>query len=137
MEWIVPLLKQAERTVWLVVVVGRLRKDAALRDVPPRPKHGGRGRPRKYGKHKLSVVKRARQQRGWQTIDCTVYGKPRVKCYKTFLATYLPVGGVIRVVIVKEDYGWYASSAPARRRAPKKFSKRSPTEPRSNKTFTT
>jgi hypothetical protein len=129
-EWIVPLLKQAEKTVWLVVdggytkrpflrralktgvtIIGRLRKDAALRDVPPRPKHGARrrrGRPRKYGQHKLSLVKRARQQRGWQTIDCTVYGKPCVKCYKTFLATYPPVGGVIRVVLVKEDHGWYA-----------------------------
>jgi hypothetical protein len=129
-EWIVPLLKQAEKTVWLVVdggytkrpflrralktgvtIIGRLRKDAALRDVPPRPKHGarrGRGRPRKYGQHKLSLVKRAGQQRGWQTIDCTVYGKPCVKRYKTFLATYPPVGGVIRVVLVKEDHGWYA-----------------------------
>jgi hypothetical protein len=27
------------------------------------------------------------------------------KTYKTFLATYLPAGGVIRVVIVKEDRG--------------------------------
>ena len=30
------------------------------------------------------------------------------KIYKTFLATYAPVGGVIRVVLVKEDHGWYA-----------------------------
>jgi hypothetical protein len=27
---------------------------------------------------------------------------------KTFLATYPPVGGVIRVVLVKEDHGWFA-----------------------------
>jgi len=30
------------------------------------------------------------------------------KTYKTFLATYRPVGGIIRVVLVKEDHGWFA-----------------------------
>jgi hypothetical protein len=130
-EWIVPLLKQAGKTVWIVidggytkrpflqrvlklasvVVVGRLRKDAALRDLPPKLKKGqrrGRGRPRKYGKNRLSLAKRAGQQRGWQTLACTVYGEATRKTYKTFLATYPPVGGVIRVVLVKEDHGWYA-----------------------------
>jgi hypothetical protein len=130
-EWIVPLLKKAGKTVWIVidggytkrpflrrvlklsgvVIVGRLRKDAALRDLPPKLKKGqrrGRGRPRKYGKNKLSLAKRAGQKGCWQTVDCTVYGKAATKTYKTFLATYGPVGGVIRVVLVKEDHGWYA-----------------------------
>ena len=129
-EWIVPLLKHAEKTVWIVVdggytkrpflkralktgvtVVGRLRKDAALRDLPPKLKKGqrrGRGRPRKYGKNRLSLAKRTGQQRGWKTIACIVYGEAVTKTYKTFLATYPPVGGVIRVVLVKEDHGWYA-----------------------------
>jgi DDE superfamily endonuclease len=128
-EWIVPILKKAGKIVWIVIdggyvkrpylrrvlktgatIVGRLRKDAALRDVPPKLKHGarrGRGRPRKYGKNKISLAKRAAHKRGWQTIECTVYGKRSVKCYKTFLATYPPVGGVIRVVLVMEDHGWY------------------------------
>ncbi len=128
-EWAVPLLKQAEKTVWIVVdggytkrpflrrvlktgvtIVGRLRKDAALRGVPARSRPGvrrGRGRPRKYG-HKLSLAKRAGQRRGWQTIDCRLYGKSCRKHYKTFLATYPPVGGMIRVVLVKEEHGWYA-----------------------------
>ncbi len=129
-EWIVPILKNAGKTVWIVIdggytkrpflkralktgvtIVGRLRKDAALRDLPPKPKKGqrrGRGRPRKYGKHKLSLAKRAGHKRGWKSVDCTVYGKLATKTYKTFLATYGPVGGVIRVVLVKEDHGWYA-----------------------------
>jgi len=129
-EWIVPLLKKAGKTVWVVIdggytkrpflrralktgvtIVGRLRKDAALRDLPPKRKKGqrrGRGRPRKYGKKRLSLAKRAGQQRGWRTIDCTLYGKAATKTYKTFLATYAPVGVVIRVVLVKEDHGWYA-----------------------------
>ena len=129
-EWIVPLLKKADKTVWIVIdggytkrpflkralktgvtIVGRLRKDAALRDLPPKRKKGqrrGRGRPRKYGKNKISLAKRAGQTRGWRTVDCTVYGKATTKIYKTFLATYAPVGGVIRVVLVQEDHGWYA-----------------------------
>jgi hypothetical protein len=37
-----------------------------------------------------------------------LYGKPTVKRYKTFLATWRPVGGVIRVVLVKEPTGWVA-----------------------------
>ena len=129
-EWIVPLLKEAGKTVWIVIdggytkrpflkralrtgvtIVGRLRKDAALRDLPAKLKKGqrrGRGQPRKYGKNRLSLAKRAGQSRGWQTIACTVYGRATTKTYKTFLATYAPVGGVIRVVLVKEDHGWYA-----------------------------
>ena len=94
-----------------MVVVGRLRKDAALRDLPPRRTKGqrpSRGRPRKYGKNRLSLAKRAGHKRGWQTIACTVYGKATAKTYKTFLATYVPVGGVIRVVLIKEDHGWFA-----------------------------
>ena len=129
-EWVVPIMTTAGKTVWLVVdggytkrpflkrvmktgatVVGRLRKDAALRDLPPKLQAGarrGRGRPRKYGKNKLSLAKRAGQKRGWRTIACTVYGKPSVKNYKTFLATYAPADGVIRVVLVQEEHGWYA-----------------------------
>ena len=129
-EWIVPMLKQAGKTVWIVIdggytkrpflrralktgvtIVGRLRRDAALRDLPPKLKKGqcrGRGRPRKYGKNRLSLAKRAGQSRGWNTIECVLYNETLTKTYKTFLATYGPVGGVIRVVLVKEDHGYFA-----------------------------
>ena len=126
-EWLVPILKKAAKTVWIVidggytkrpflklsnvVVVGRLRKDAALRDLPRKTKpgqHRKRGRPRKYGKNKISLAKRAGQKRGWQTVECLLYGKTATKTYKTFLATYQPVGDVIRVVLVKEKHGWLA-----------------------------
>ncbi len=130
-EWIVPILKKAGKTAWIVVdggytkrpflqrvlklsgvvVIGRLRKDAALRDLPPRRKkgqHRGRGRPRKYGKNRLSLAKRAGQRGGWKTIECVLYNQTVTKTYKTFLATYAPVGGIIRVVLVKEEHGWFA-----------------------------
>jgi hypothetical protein len=128
-EWIAPIVKQAGKTLWIVVdggyvkapflkralragvtVIGRLRKDAALRDLPRKLRRGqrpGRGRPAKYGKNKISLAKRAAHHEGWETAKCTVYGKTVIKLYKTFLATYRPVGGVIRVVIVLEDRDWY------------------------------
>jgi hypothetical protein len=37
-----------------------------------------------------------------------LYGEKAHKQYKTFLATYEPLGGVIRVVSLKEDDGWVA-----------------------------
>jgi len=37
-----------------------------------------------------------------------LYNETVTKTYKTFLVTYLPVGGVIRVVLIKEDHGWLA-----------------------------
>jgi hypothetical protein len=127
LHWAAPALAAREKTVWIaadgayakrpfleaarnagVTVVSRLRKDAALFDVPPPHKPGQRGRPRKYGAHRIDLAKRAGQRRGWQTITCTLYGKVVTKTYKTFLATYRPAGGVIRVVLVKEEHGWVA-----------------------------
>ena len=91
-----------------VTIVSRLRKDAALRTVPgPRPA-GKRGRPRTYGPNKLDLAKRAGQQRGWSSETLTLYGVASVKKYKTFLATWRPAGGVIRVVLVDEPNGWRA-----------------------------
>jgi hypothetical protein len=126
-RWAAPLLKARGKTVWItadgayakrpfleaarnagVTVVSRLRKDAALCDVPPPQKAGQRGRPRKYGAHRIDLAKRAGQRRGWQTISCTLYGQTVTKTYKTFLATYRPAGGVIRVVLVQEEHGWVA-----------------------------
>jgi hypothetical protein len=129
-QWIAGIVKRAGKTLWIVVdggytkapflkraaaagvtIVGRLRKDAALRDLPPTLRRGqsrGRGRPRKYGPNRMSLAKRAAQQRGWQQLSCTIYGQMVIKTYKTFLATYRPAGGVIRVVLIREDRGWFA-----------------------------
>jgi hypothetical protein len=121
------LAKEAGKTVWVVAdgayakrpflkplraagvtIVSRLRKDAALYDLPPKLKRGqrrGRGQPRKYGKHRISLAKRAAHRQGWRTVECFLYGQSQTKTIKTFLATYPPAGGMIRVVIVKEEDG--------------------------------
>lgn len=131
-EWFVDWLRFLGKTVWVVadgayakrpflkrvlatgaVVVSRLRKDAALWSLPePERRRPGkpkkRGRKAKYGKEKISLAKRAAHRHGWQSGDFVLYGKKVTKTYKTFLATYKPAGGVIRVVLVREDQGWVA-----------------------------
>jgi hypothetical protein len=130
MEWVAFRLKYLNKSLWIVVdgayakrpflqrmatacvtVVSRLRKDAALCSVPPlsRPGARGRGRPRQYGAERIDLAKRAGQPRGWQTEQFTLYGREMTKRFKTFLATYRPAGGLIRVVLVKNDDGsWVA-----------------------------
>jgi hypothetical protein len=41
-------------------------------------------------------------------VECVRYGEREVKTVKTFLATWRPAGGLIRVVIVREGDGWLA-----------------------------
>jgi hypothetical protein len=129
-EWVATWLKSAGKRVWIVVdgayaerlflraalaigavVVSRLRKGAALWSVPETPAAGQRrrGRSRKYGAERISLAKRAAHARGWQRGTFTLYGEATEVCYKTFLATYKPVGSVMRVVIVREASGaWRA-----------------------------
>ena len=91
-----------------VTVVSRLRKDSALWTVPgPREPHR-RGPNRIYGEQRIVLAKRAGQKRGWATGTFDLYGKPTQKKYKTFVATWRPAGGAIRVVLVDEPNGWVA-----------------------------
>ncbi|AWM35962.1 hypothetical protein GobsT_62960 [Gemmata obscuriglobus] len=91
-----------------VTVVSRLRRDAALCSVPPARVPGRPGRPRVYGTERVSLAKRAAHPGGWSTGMFTVYGKSVEKRYKTFVATWRPAGGAIRVVLVDEPHGWVA-----------------------------
>jgi hypothetical protein len=101
-----PLLRAAREHG--VVLVSRLRKDAALRSLPKASVAGRRGRQPIYGQSVLSLAKRAGARHGWQTEEVVQYGVKVIKTYKTFLATWRPAGGVIRVVLVKEARGWVA-----------------------------
>ena len=91
-----------------VTMVSRLRKDAALWGVPAAPAVKRRGRPRVYGQERVSLAGRAAQKGGWTTGTFTHYGKAVEKRYKTFVATWRPAGGAIRVVLVDEPEGWVA-----------------------------
>jgi hypothetical protein len=100
-----PLLKEAKRLG--VIVVRRLRKDAALWTLPPWEQPAGKRGPKpKYGDRRIDLSKRAGQPRGWQSVECVQYGRQQTKRIKTFVATWHPAGGAIRVVLVQEEDGW-------------------------------
>jgi hypothetical protein len=102
-----PFLRPAQQAGW--VVVSRLRKDAHLCDLPPtQRKPGQRGPMPTYGKGRICLAELAADLEGWQQVECEQYGFAVSKTIKTFLATWIPAGGVIRVVLVKEDDGWVA-----------------------------
>jgi hypothetical protein len=128
-EWAAQTLQHLDKSLWIVVdgayakrpflkralavgavVVSRLRKDAALWSVPEvvPAEQRGPGRPRQYGPKRISLAKRAGHARGWLRGAFELYGETVTKTYKTFLATYKPAGGLIRVVLVKEVDGWVA-----------------------------
>jgi hypothetical protein len=129
-EWLAGCLRCLGKGLWVVAdgayakrpflkralaagatVVSRLRQDAALRSLPVPPRPGApqkRGPKPRYGRQAISLAKRAGQKRGWQTGDFVLYGAKVTKAFKTFLATYAPAGGLIRVVLVREDDGWVA-----------------------------
>ena len=91
-----------------MTVVSRLRKDAALWSVPGPKLPGRRGPAPTYGDRRIDLAQRAGQRRGWSTGGFDLYGEKAVKRYKTFLATWRPAGGLIRVVLVDEPTGWRA-----------------------------
>ena len=104
-----PFLKRVIATG--AIVVSRLRKDAALFDLPVVTKRGGKGRPRKYGKTQISLAHRGGHPKGWTRSCLILYGREQDVRYKTFLATYAPAGGVIRVVIVKRSAELFSDCA--------------------------
>jgi hypothetical protein len=127
LQWAKKWLGLLKKPIWVVVdgayakanflkpakelgmtVVSRLRKDAALWTVPGPKPPGRRGPAPTYGKDKVSLAKRAGQRRGWTSEVFDLYGKQTRKRYKTFVATWRPAGGAIRVVLVDEPAGWVA-----------------------------
>jgi DDE superfamily endonuclease len=127
LRWAWAWLKYLGKPIWVVVdgayakapflkpamalgmtVVSRLRKDAALYTVPGPSASGRPGRPRIYGKDRITLAEHAVQRRGWKTGVFNLYGKSAPKRYKTFVATWKPAGGAIRVVLVDEPGGWVA-----------------------------
>lgn len=94
-----------------VVFFSRLRKDASLWSVPDPRDASTRGRPRLYGRQAFSLKRRAAHPQGWETLEVEQYGQRVQKTFKTFVATWRPAGGAIRVVLVREERqpeGWLA-----------------------------
>jgi hypothetical protein len=102
-----PLLKVIRRLQ--MTLVSRLPSNASLRTLPPRRRRAGqRGPMPTYGKHRIDLARLAANPRGWKEVHCLQYRETEVKRIKTFLATWRPAAGVIRVVLVLEEDGWRA-----------------------------
>lgn len=86
-------------------VVTRFRRDAKLFDLPVN-KSGQRGRPRKYGKNRISLSKRAARRDGWQTISYACRGVIKEGRFKTFLATSHVVGGSVEMILKTVSDRW-------------------------------
>lgn len=97
---VAPLLRPLIREN--VTIVSRLRRDACLFDLPPTSR-GQRGRPRIYGVHRISLIKRAGHRSGWESVTYSCRGVMITRRYKTFLATTKLTGGVIRVVLLEHE----------------------------------
>ena len=96
-----------------MTVIGRLRKDAALRNLQSKTVT--------TRVNDADAADRRNMERTENQLGQASRPSPRLadgqmhrlrqnvvtKLYKTFLATYRPVGGRIRVVIVEEDHDWY------------------------------
>ena len=89
-------------------VVTRLRSNAELFDLPVN-KERQLGRPRKYGRNRISLKKRAADRRGWQSITYACRGVMVQGRYKTFSATSRVVGGTVRVVLLEHAGGKWAA----------------------------
>jgi len=87
-----------------VVVITRLRKDAALRALLKQVKGRKRGRPRKYGKRiKLQNIVNNRDR--WNKVKALLYGEEEIKEVKVFKALYKPkpAGCLVQVLVAHES----------------------------------
>jgi hypothetical protein len=86
-----------------VTTITRLRRDAAVFDMPVVPAKKGRGRPKTYGE-RIAMKAMVEDEEGWQYVKCRQYGQVVTKKVKCFVATSkLTKGKPIKVVLIKED----------------------------------
>lgn len=85
-----------------VIVITRLRRDAALHKPLKMAFKRKRGRPRKYGK-RIYLDDKVRDKSGWSFVTAMLYGRQETKQVKMFKAMYRPAGCVVSVMIIKES----------------------------------
>jgi hypothetical protein len=87
-----------------VITITRLRRDAAVFELPPSPT-GGPGRPRVKG-GRIDLKSMVESNEGWEIIECRLYGQVQKKRVKSFIAvSKLTKWKPVRVVLIKEDDG--------------------------------
>jgi len=85
--------------------ITRLRRDAAVFEVPLPRKKGQRGATKKYG-DRIDMKTMVESKHDWRYVECRLYGRVVKKRTKCFVATSkLTKGKPIKVLIIKEDDG--------------------------------
>ena len=82
-------------------IVSRMRHDAAIYEMPQRPRHKGRGRPRKKGKRLPTPSQIAARVRKWDTVQTIERGKPKTRlvyCRHVLWYQVLPDRPVLLVI---------------------------------------
>jgi hypothetical protein len=91
-----------------VVLIGDMRPDAVLTELPPKRRKNKRGRPPKRGRT-LPKPKQVAEnnRRPWKSCEAYLYGKLRTVRYKDFFAQWYRACGIrlLHIVIVKVEQG--------------------------------
>ena len=89
------------------VCISRLPMNAALYAMPPAPRRGQNGRPRKKGKRLPSPEKMAALAKGWRKTTVRLYGKDVCVQYKTRVVLWYNSAKTapLRIVVVRDPKG--------------------------------
>ncbi len=83
-----------------VFLTSRLRRDAALFNLPPRREKGQRGRPRKKGERLPAPVEMAAARAGWRLVETEERGRARKRLALTRVALWYRVCGETPILAV-------------------------------------
>jgi hypothetical protein len=91
-------------------LVSRIRSDAALYALPPKPNRHQRGRKPKKGKRLPAPKNLARRKKGWRTIEALVYGKRAKRQVLSVICLWYHVSKdrPIKLLIVRDPWGQQA-----------------------------
>ena len=97
----------AGRDLPRAVLTSRMRRDAALFDLPPPRRPGQRGRPRKKGPRLPTPAQLARRTRDWRLVETEERGQKRKRLIHTRLVLWYAVCGTrpVRLVISRDPAG--------------------------------
>ncbi len=83
-----------------VTFTSRMRSDAALYDLPKRPRVRRRGRPRQKGRRLLTPARMAKRVRAWKRVNVLLYGEERERLVWTRKVLWWGVAKAVPVLLV-------------------------------------
>lgn len=100
-----------------VVLTSRMRADAALYELPKRPRRPRRGRPRQKGRRLPTPERMARRAKDWKRVKVLMYGEERERLVWTRRVLWWKVSKAVPVLLVvsrdpggKEDDDFFVTT---------------------------